>query len=169
MPRSRRLRFLIVAGAVLIVGGVLLWLWMQTTADERNTIEVRLSHGNDTTTEIKFEDFALIPGEECEYDIILKQSKGFWEDQYLLSLDFVELADSPLKEYARVRIVSADTIVHDELLATVLEDEDIQFTVDFGKEKTAVLKILYYIPPEVGNEAKNAEALFKLVLTASNE
>jgi hypothetical protein len=28
---------------------------------------------------------------------------------------------------------------------------------------------VYYMPLDVGNEAKNTEAVFKLVLTASNE
>ena len=31
------------------------------------------------------------------------------------------------------------------------------------------MKIVYYMPIEIGNEAKNAEAIFDLLLTATNE
>jgi hypothetical protein len=29
--------------------------------------------------------------------------------------------------------------------------------------------MVYYLPVDIGNEAKNAEAVFELLLTASNE
>ena len=39
----------------------------------------------------------------------------------------------------------------------------------FGEDKNTEFQIVYYLPIDVGNEAKNAEALFGLMLTASNE
>ena len=40
---------------------------------------------------------------------------------------------------------------------------------DFRENKNTELKVIYYLPLDVGNEAKNAEAIFELQLTASNE
>ena len=47
------------------------------------------------------------------------------------------------------------------------EDEKITLSVDFAAEKNAELKIVYYLPLDVGNEAKNAEGMFELQFTAS--
>lgn len=169
MPQGKRWRFLIVAGVLLIAAGLLLVTWILDTEDERNTIEIRLSGNRTSTEEIVFDNLALVPGEVCEYDVILKGDRTLKGDTYKLSMDFVEIKEGRLKDYARIKILSNDIIVHDELLATVLEGEDIEFSIDFNGERSKSLKILFYLPAEVGNEAKKAEALFKLVLTACNE
>ena len=49
------------------------------------------------------------------------------------------------------------------------EKEKIVLPVDFDEGENTELKIVYYLPLDVGNEAKNAEAVFELLLTASNE
>jgi hypothetical protein len=68
-----------------------------------------------------------------------------------------------------VKIISGDEVICDELLAKVFEDDDIVLPVDFAEDKNTELKIVYYLPVDIGNEAKNAEAVFELLLTASNE
>ncbi len=138
--------------------------WMLATEDERNNIVVNLS--DDNTEIVEFEALTLVPGEQCEYRIKLKNKNA---NEYDLSLDFVELEDKTLKNFARVKIVSKDEVLYDELLADAFEDENIVFPIDFEVFRNTELRVIYYLPIEVGNEAKNAEALFKLVLTASNE
>lgn len=163
MFKSKWMRFLLIAGSVLIVVGVGLMTWMLATEDERNVIEVKLSDG---AAEILFEGLALVPGGECEYEIELKKDNA---DTYDLTMDFIEAEESPLKNFVRVKILAGDSVLHDDLLANVFDGEGIVLPVDFNGDKNTRLKIVYYMPIEVGNEAKNAEALFKLVLTASNE
>ena len=68
-----------------------------------------------------------------------------------------------------MKIVSNGETVYDELLATAFEDEILVLPVDFNEGINTELKIVYYLPLEVGNEAKNAEAVFEVLLTASNE
>ena len=95
--------------------------------------------------------------------------KSFKEKQYDLSLDFIETEEKTLKHFARVQIVANGDVVCDELLATVFEDEDIILPIDFTEDNKSIeLKIVYYLPIEIGNEAKNAEAVFELLLTANN-
>jgi hypothetical protein len=60
-------------------------------------------------------------------------------------------------------------VVYDDLLVNTLEDKNILFSVDFREDKNTEFRIVYYLPIDVGNEAKNAEALFGLMLKASNE
>ena len=167
MPKSKLMRILLVAGSVLIVVGVALMTWMLTTEDERSVIEVQLFDGRTSTEEIKFEGLALVPGQECEYDIVLKSDNA---DTYEMRFDFVETAESPLKNFACVKIMANDTVVRDELLDAAFTGEELVLPVEFtSQEKVMTLKVIYYLPLEVGNEAKNAGAQFKLVLTASNE
>ena len=77
--------------------------------------------------------------------------------------------EKTLKNFARVKILVKGEAVYDELLANALKDENISFSVDFGEDKNTELTVVYYLPIEVGNEAKNAEAIFELLITASNE
>ena len=164
MPRSKLMRLILIAGSVLILIGVSLMTWMLATEEERNNIKVELDGGE--TEVLEFEALRLVPGSQCEYTITLKNGNT---DQYNLTLDFKETEEKTLKKYARVKILSEEAEVYDELLETAFENEGIVLPVDFKQDLNTVLKIVYYLPIEIGNEAKNAEALFDLVLTASNE
>ena len=55
------------------------------------------------------------------------------------------------------------------MLATAFEGEGIDLHVDLTRAKHQELIITYYMPLEVGNEAQNAEAIFDLLITATNE
>ena len=163
MP-NKLIKIILIVGSVLIIVGVSLMAWILATEDERGIIEVKLEDGETET--LSFESLALIPGEEVEYTIQLEK---FNASKYDLELDFVETEEKTLKNYARVKIVADGEIVCDELLATAFENEKIVLPVDFEEDKNTELKIVYYLPIDVGNEAKNAEAIFELMLTASNE
>ena len=164
MRKGHLMRILLVVGSIMIIVGIALMTWMLATEDERNNIIVKLSDGGSEIVE--FEALALVPGEQCEYMVKLKNTNA---DEYDLSLDFVEIEEGTLKNFARVKIISGDETVYDELLCDALEDENITFPIDFNVFRNTEFKIVYYLPIEIGNEAENAEALFKLILTASNE
>ena len=55
------------------------------------------------------------------------------------------------------------------MMTTVFAEEPIVIPVDFNTSINTELTIVYYLPLDVGNEAKKAEAVFELRLTASNE
>ena len=164
MPKSQVMRIGLIVISALIIIGVSLMSWMLATEDDRNAIVVDVSDGKSDT--IEFNSLCLLPGEQCEYAIALKSDNS---DRYNLTFDFVELEEKTLKNFARVKIIANGEVAYDELLATAFVQNDIILPVDFNNEKNTELKIVYYMPIEVGNEAKNAEALFNLVLTASNE
>ena len=165
MPKSNLMRIILIAGSVLIIVGVSLMGWMLATEDERGVIEVKLEDGK--TESLAFEDLTLVPGEECEYTIQLEKTSA---SQYDLELDFVDTdEEKTLKNYARVKIVANGEVISDELFADAFEKEKIVLPVDFDEGENTELKIVYYLPLDVGNEAKNAEAVFELLLTASNE
>ena len=164
MHKNKLMQVAILIGSVLIIIGISLMLWSILTNDERNDIKISLDIGD--SKPIKFEALSLIPGDECEYSVKLQRSRA---ERFDLSLDFVEIGDGALKDYARVKIIAKDDVVYDELLANTFENKRILFSVDFGEDKNTEFRIVYYLPLDVGNEVKNAEAQFELVLTASNE
>ena len=164
MPKSHFMRAVLIIGSIMIIVGVALMTWMLSTADERNVIWVSIDDGE--TCPIRFEDLSLVPGDECEYKVKL-QKEG--SSRYDLTFDFVETGDGTLKNYVRVKIMTKGNVVYDDLLINALESENILLPVDFDKELNTEFDIVYYLPIDVGNEAKNAEAKFGLMLTASNE
>ena len=164
MSKIQLTRIILIVGSVLIIVGTLLTTWMLTTEEDRNNIEINLS--DKTTEAIKFESLRLVPGEQCEYIITLKRDNA---DEYDLMLDFVETEEKTLKNYVRVKIIANVETVCDELLADAFEKDNIVLPINFDEKKNSEIKIVYYLPIEVGNEAKNAEAVFELLVTASNE
>ena len=163
MSRNNIMRIGAVLVSLFVLAGVPLWLWSDSTAGDPSVVEVVLEKGE--TEIVQFENLGLIPGEQCEYEISFGKSRA---TEYDLSFDFVEKKEGTLKQYACARIESKDETIYDGLLAELFEKE-LSLTVDFTKELNTDLKIIYYLPIDVGNEAQNAEALFELRLTASNE
>lgn len=157
-------RIILTVGSLMIIVGVSLMGWMLANENDQGVIDVKLEDGQ--TESLSFEHLTLIPGQECEYVIQLEKTS---ENTYNLELDFVELEEKTLKNYARVKIVAGDEIVCDELLADAFENDAIVLPVDYAAGQNTELKIVYYLPSEVGNEAKKAEAIFELLLTASNK
>ncbi len=165
MSKIKFMRIALIGASVLVLIGVSLMTWMLITEDDRNNVDVFLSEG--MTETIQFENLSLVPGESCEYVVKLKGDNA---KKYDLSLDFVDTdQEKTLKNFAYVKIIANEEVICDELLADAFENEKIVLPVDFDEEKNTELKIVYYLPIEVGNEAKNAEAFFELLLTASNE
>ena len=165
MSKSKIMRIILIAGCLLIIVGVSLMGWMLATANERSVISVKLENGE--TEVLAFEQLALVPGEKCEYTIELKKSGA---SKYNLELNFVDTDEEKLlKNFARVKVMSGEEVVCDALLADAFQNEAIVLPVDFGDGKNTKLKVVYYLPLEVGNEAKKAEAAFALHLKASNE
>ena len=164
MIRTIFLRIVLICASALIIIGVLLTNWMLDTADDRDIIKVCLEDG--ITEAVEFESLALVPGSSCEYFVVLKSENS---KTYDLHLDFVETEEKTLKNFAYVKITAGEEVLYDELLATAFEGEGLNLPVDFNLGINTVLRIVYYLPIETGNEAKNAEANFELKLTASNE
>lgn len=164
MVHNRIKQVTLIVLSVLILLGVALMAWSLATADDRDNIDLELSEG--VTETISFENLCLLPGDEASYHLNLKDSNT---KKYSLIFDFVEKDDKGLKNFVRVKIASGDTVLYDELLSTAITAERIAFDVNFRERLNTQLDITYYLPLDVGNEAKNGEVLFDLLLTATNE
>ena len=165
MTRRRFMQILLSAACVLIIIGATLAIWVMSTDAERNVIDVRLKNGETKT--LRFEDLALIPGGSSEYVVVLNRGAS---KNYDLTLRIKSIGkDNQLKHFARVRIEADGAEICDELLDTLIKSRSVSFPVDLTKNRSMELRIVCYLPLEVGNEAQNATADFEILLSASNE
>lgn len=163
MNRIKIIRIIMVILSAMLLIGVGMTGWMLGTRDDREVVRIDLDGQIDP---IGFENLCLIPGESCSYTFRLK---GDVAKEYDIHLRFEETEEKTLKNFAFVRIETNGTVLCDELMATAFEGEGIELHVDLSQAKQQDLIITYYMPLEVGNEAQNAEAIFDLLITATNE
>lgn len=114
-----------------------------------------------------FKNLCLLPGEESKFTLILSSE---YAQEYRLRISFSDLDPTlQLKDYAYIRMEKDGEVICDELLAEVFTREGYELAVDFTDGAKNEIKIIYYMPENVGNEAQNAEAKFNLIVTATDE
>jgi hypothetical protein len=162
MIRRIVMRSIIIAIAVLILIGVILSIWMLRAENQSKAFEV----GLDTAiSPIEFGAMKLVPGDSTEYDLAFK---GRRTKVYDVKLDFIDAdEDGTLKNFIRVKILSGEREIYDGLMAELIDTELDAIRINFRKNENTSLKIVYYMPLEVGNEAKLATADFKLQITST--
>ena len=164
MFQNNAIRVLMIVLSLLIFVGLVLIDQLMLHRGDPGVIRVDLKDG--ITETLTFENLALVPGSSCEYTVKLQTDRA---KACSLTLDFEETGKGTLDDFARVKILYDGTVVCDELLATVFAREAISLPIDFDQKTSEQLRIVYYLPLDVGNEAKNAKAVFELRLTANNE
>ena len=164
MIKRRVMNTVLVLACILIIIGVLLSGWNLENAKNKDVIKVFLKDGE--TEIVSFDGLGLVPGASCEYIVKFVGDGALSCD---VGFNFVELSGAVLKDYARVKILANGEVLYDELLATAFQHGDFSLQVDFPNKVNTELNFVYYLPIEVGNEVKNADAFFELHLTAENE
>ena len=163
--RNNLMRGLLLFGSVLILVGVFLTWFLLATEEDSSVIKIRLD--SDGAHTVEFDHLGLIPGWETRYSVEFLESRV---DRYSLHVDFVPKdGGGELSNYARVKILSGETEVYDELLADAFRHPSLILPVDFGTGANTSLTVVYYLPEDVGNEAKLAEAFFEVRFSATTK
>lgn len=153
----------IALSAVVALTGVGLYIAWEPTNDE-GMIRVNVSANG--TEIVEFEDLHVLPGEESNYQLALYSPVN---GPARVTLSFDEKAEGTLKNFVFVKITNeAGEVVCDLLLAEAMTQE-FSFDAELGRKDPCELSVTYYMPEDVTNEAKNASALFDLVICACNE
>ena len=164
MPKNTYYKIALITAAALVLFALLLAGHVWASSRNRSFIKVYLEDGK--TESVEFESLAMLPGDSLEYKIKLK-SNGVKRCDLLMR--FVETEEKDLKKFAYVKILAEDRLICDERMDTVFEGKEMVLPVDFDEGENTELTVIYYLPLEVGNEAKNAEAIFELQMTAKNK
>ena len=155
---------IIIALCTLIVFGISLSIYFVASRDDRNIIDVKLD-SSESQSSVEFCALGLVPGKSVEYTIRLTNEV---EGEYNITLEFEEEAEQELKKYVFAKIEVGGKIICDSLLADLFNGEKLSFSGALSSDKSRNIKITYYMPDSVGNEAQNAEANFELRITASD-
>lgn len=117
------------------------------------------------TQTINFEELCLRPGESCEYALRLNDE---YAEKYRICMRFTDLAPTlTLKKYAYVRMEKDGTVLCDVRLSELFERREVTAEIDFSNGEN-IINLIFYMPQTVGNEAQDAQASFRLLVTASN-
>lgn len=155
---------LIALSFTILIGISIMWYFLSLSNDSDSLqLEIRVN-GQKT---IRFDGLALIPGEEREYEASLRSDIP---GDYVLLLDFVEDGENnTLKQFAYARIKIGDEVICDERLSELFDGDLIEISTYLSKKVGCDIKITYYMPAEVGNEAENATADFKIIISSAKE
>lgn len=161
--RNKITNITLIVICVTILLGVALTIYFLTA--DKHIIKVSIDPNEAKT--IRFEELYLRPGESCEYTLSLSSE---YAEKYQLILRFEDQNTKlTLKDYAYVRMEKDGEVLCDTRLSELFEKQAIELAVDFSDGETHDIKTTFYMPEDVGNEAQNAEADFKLLVTATNE
>lgn len=167
MTKSTITSIIMIGICVLILVGSVFMGYLISNPD-RGSDTISVDVGKPSGDTVRFEDLKLIPGKSTDYNISLD---GEIEAECEITLKFEEKSDKGLKNYvyARVEFNGENVYGKDMLLADLFKADVLKFPCDFSDGKDHSIKITYYMPLDVSNEAEKAEADFVLHVTASNE
>ena len=164
MNKNTLAAILSVAASIFVMIGVGLSLCFMYEAErDRQIINVGVESGEDKT--VRFEGLHLAPGDRTEYTVNLTNKT---DGPYEVSLDIEEQTDLGLKHFVYARIEANGEVLCDKLLSEVFEDAHYEFSVTSDRKRDCVIRITYYMPESVGNDAKNTESVFDMTITATN-
>ena len=165
MTKSTITSILVIGICVLILAGSGLMAYFVANPDRGDVISVDLGKPSGDT--VKFDDLALLPGQSTEYEIFLG---GDVKSDCEVALDFKEEGDKTLKNfvYAKVEYNGKNVYGKDMLLKELLKADTLKFPCELSNGEDHILKITFYMPEDVSNEAENAEADVALKIVASN-
>ena len=164
MKREILMRIGIILVAVLILCGVILTLLLMRERGIGGVLDIGL---DGEISPIEFGGLKMVPGDKSEYKLAFT---GKDAKEYNVNLNFTDAdPDGNLKKFIRVKILSGETELYDELLADAMEGKTLNLRVNFSKSENTELKLVYYMPLEVGNEAKLATSDFRLNITSTVE
>lgn len=162
MTKRKLINITLIVMSVIMLIGVALTIYFSTS--DRYVIKISIEP--DQTKAIRFEELSLHPGESCEYVLSLSSE---YAEVYRLVLCFEDQDPTlTLKNYVYVRMEKDGEVLCDIRLSGAFEQKSIECVADFTDNKKDDVRIIYYIPEDVGNEAQNAEADFKLLVMGTN-
>ena len=156
---------MVIGICVLILAGSGLMAYFVANPDRGDVISVDLGKKSGDT--VTFDDLSLLPGESAEYEILLG---GDVKSDCDVSLKFAESGNKDLKKfvYAKIEYNGKNVYGKDMLLDELFKADAVTFPCELSNGEDHIIKITYYMPVEVSNEAENAEADFVLKIVASN-
>ena len=156
---------LIVLSLMILIGSSMVYLLMRHGHDG-NVIKMDIQYGQ--PQKVEFSQFAMVPGGKSEYIITpYRYAPGV----YNLTFNFTdrEPGYSVFDQSVHIYVEYDGVVYCDKSLAEIFESEDFTITIDLTDEVREEVKLVYYIPEDVGNEIQGATANFELFIIANEK
>ncbi|MBQ8850432.1 MAG: hypothetical protein IJ011_08895 [Clostridia bacterium] len=166
--RNKVMAIVLTVSVLLILAAAGFTGYLTYYAENRdNAIGVAVDGDGET---VEFRDIVLHPGEAMEYELLLTHEAG---GESVITLDFVDSAPEDI-ENNLISYINVEIILNGESrgvmpLTEAIEKDIPSISCELDDKEPVVLKVIYSMPLEIGNEAENAEGYIDLVITASNE
>lgn len=146
----------------MILIGVGLMIWMLLADHLGGAIKVRVDV--DIPVEAGINDVVIVPGYKNEYHLKVTADKPH---EYDLTFSFKEQGDteSDLKDNLYI-LIEHDGVVYCDAKLSELYEGGPTMTLQLKRLVAQDVKVVYYIPKEVGNEIKGDTADFGMFITA---
>ena len=146
----------------MILIGVGLMIWMLLADHLGGAIKVRVDV--DIPVEAGINDVVIVPGYKNEYHLKVTADKPH---EYDLTFSFKEQGntESDLKDNLYI-LIEHDGVVYCDAKLSELYEGGPTMTLQLKRLVAQDVKVVYYIPEEVGNEIKGDTADFGLFITA---
>lgn len=156
---------LLIFMSALILIGAALTLYFINVLDRHELLAVDIEKAGDTDT-VTFTSLDIVPGESREYVVLLNLSDV---GEYDLRIDFSRAAENEFEKYLYVKIELEGEIICDKLMSSFMRTgAELEIDDSVDGEQQYELKVTYYLPSDVSNEAQVATADFDLTVTATN-
>ena len=156
---------LIILSLMILIGCAMVYLVIRHGHDG-NVIKIDVQH--EQPQKVEFTQLAMVPGGKSEYII---NPYRYVPGVYNLTFNFTDTDPgySAFDQSVHVYVECDGVVYCDKSLAEIFESEDFTITIDLTDEVWEEVKLVYYIPEDVGNEIQGAAADFELFIIANEK
>ena len=162
--RHKAINIMLIAVSIFVLVGSSVTAYLLTQSEESQTLTLDLHDG--MREELSFEDLCMVPGEEVGYDIRLEPEIS---GDYELSFEFTPGKETALAPFLFARVELGGERITELPITELFLSEPLTVTAETESGNPLLLKIVYTMPSDVGNEAQAATLDFVLEITASSE
>ncbi len=165
LRRDKIITWVMASLCVLSLVAVGITVFMLTRDDIEYSFNIEIDGKDDENEVLEFTGLGLVPGGELRYTAAIYDTLNI-ESSIFLVFDAKE--PQPLADFVYVRIIADGKVLCDRLLSALLARDSTTISCHLPKGGMQEIEIIYYMPVDVGDEAKHAEANFSIIVTVSN-
>lgn len=162
LRREKIITWIMASLCVLSLVAVGVTVYMLTRDDVEYSFNIEIDGEEEV---LEFTGLGLIPGGEVSYTAAIHDALNIDSDIYLV---FDAEEPQPLADYVYAKVIVDGEVLCDRLLSALLARDSTTISCHLPKGGMQEIEIIYYMPIDVGDEAKNAKASFSIIVTVSN-
>ena len=160
--KDRSIAILVISMLVLTMMAVMLVVFIDKAHDDFHD-SITVTKEGVTEKTLTVSDLMLNPTEKRTYEVSMTcPASGTFD----VTLDYTETVNGGLKHFVNVEIYGNEELIYDGNLLELLDtDKIVEFQTELHATNPTVIKFVYEMPYETGNEAQSTYADFDIDVT----